>query len=152
MSLHAADTLTDTAAGLSAIPGRVADTLRAGGVPLTLQRLAIGQVLFSAPVHMTADEVLSAVKAIMPEISRATVYNNLKLFVQQHLLRELYIDAERTVFDSNTSPHHHCFVVDTGELVDIPAGTLKVVGAAELPTDYEVDAVEVIMRVRKKST
>ncbi len=125
--------------------------LRLAGIPLTLQRLAIGQIMLSAPVHLTADQVFSRVKALIPEISRATVYNTLKLFSEKGLVRELIIDAERTVFDSNTAPHPHIYNAETGELTDINAGDLQVVGSAKLPEDVEVEAVDIVVRVRKKA-
>jgi Fur family transcriptional regulator, iron response regulator len=138
------------------IPGLLDGTgvdarLRSAGIPLTLQRLAVGQVMLCAPVHLTADQVLARVKGLMPEISRATVYNTLKLFSEKGLVRELIIDADRTVFDSNTVPHPHIYNTDTGELTDIAAGDLKVVGSATLPDGLEVEAVDIVVRVRKKA-
>ncbi len=124
--------------------------LRSAGVPLTLQRLAVGQVMLCAPVHLTADQVLARVKGLIPEISRATVYNTLKLFSEKGLVRELIINSERTVFDSNTSPHPHIYNAETGELTDIGAGDLKVVGSAKLPDGVEVESVDIVVRVRKK--
>jgi Fur family iron response transcriptional regulator len=129
----------------------VGDRLRLAGIPLTLQRLAIGQIMLCAPVHLTADQVFSNVKGLIPEISRATVYNTLKLFTEKGLVRELIIDAERTVFDSNTAPHPHIYNSETGELTDINAGDLKVVGSAKLPDGLEVEAVDIVVRVRRKA-
>ena len=128
----------------------IAARLRSAGVSLTLQRLAVGQVVLCGPVHLTADQVLARVKRLIPEISRATIYNTLKLFSEKGLVRELVIDADRTVFDSNTEPHPHIYNADTGELTDIAAGDLKVVGAAKLPDGVELEAVDIVVRVRSK--
>ena len=35
---------------------------------------------------------------------------------EQGLLRELPIDGEATVYDSNLTPHHHLYHEDTGEV------------------------------------
>ena len=137
--------------GMGLLDGTGVDArLRQAGIPLTLQRLAVGQVMLCAPVHLTADQVLSRVKGLIPEISRATVYNTLKLFSERGLVRELVIDSERTVFDSNTSPHPHIYNTETGELTDIGAADLRVVGSAKLPGDMEIEAVDIVVRVRKK--
>lgn len=128
----------------------VAEKLRAAGVPLTLQRLAIGQAMLSAPVHLTADQVLARVRAQMPEVSRATVYNTLKLFVDRGLARELVIDAERVVFDSNVEPHHHLYEIESGQLTDVSAADLKVVGSPSLPADVDLESIEVVLRVRRR--
>lgn len=133
-----------------AADGAIADRLRAAGIPLTLQRLVVAQILLARPAHLSADQILAAARAVMPEISRATIYNTLKLLSEKHLVRELNIDAECTVYDSNTDPHHHLYLIETGELIDVPASQMKLVGAPDLPPGVELDAVEVIMRVRKK--
>ncbi|MBC9073103.1 transcriptional repressor [Thauera sp. CAU 1555] len=124
--------------------------LRAAGIPVTLQRLEIARVLLPRPVHMSADQVLSEVRATVPETSRATVYNTLKLFREKKLVKELIVDPDRVVFDSNTDPHYHLYDVTTGELTDVSADELQVVGVPQLPPDIELEEVDVIIRVRGK--
>lgn len=128
----------------------LADRLRASGVSLTLQRLVIARVLLARPVHLTADQVWGRAKELMPEISRATVYNTLDLFERSGLLRRLIIDAEKVVFDSNTAPHHHLYDASTGEVIDIAPGELKVIGMPSLPADMELEDVDVVVRVRRR--
>ncbi len=128
----------------------LADRLRGAGVALTLQRLVIARVLLSRPVHLTADQVWGRAKEIMPEISRATVYNTLDLFERSALLRRLIIDAERVVFDSNTAPHHHLYDAGTGEVIDIAPGELRVIGMPTLPPGMELEDVDVVVRVRRR--
>ena len=124
--------------------------LRAAGIPVTLQRLEIARVLLPRPVHMSADQVLGEVRATVPETSRATVYNTLKLFREKKLVKELIVDPDRVVFDSNTDPHYHLYDVTTGELTDVSADELQVVGVPQLPPDIELEEVDVIIRVRGK--
>lgn len=133
------------------VSDRIADLLRSRGVPLTLQRLAIAHILFIRPVHLTADQILARAQKIVPEISRATVYNSLKLFKEKGLLRELVVDPARIVYDSNTSPHYHLYNSDTGEMIDVPAGQLQIIGAALLPAGVEMDELDVIIRVHNKA-
>lgn len=128
----------------------VAQRLRHAGVPVTLQRLEIARVLLARPVHLSADQVLTQVRARSPEISRATVYNTLRLFREKNLVKELIVDPERVVYDSNTDPHYHMYDIDTGELTDVSAEELKVVGVPQLPGHIELDQVDVIIRVRGK--
>jgi Fur family iron response transcriptional regulator len=147
-----ADTPASEGAGSDFVASdRIAELLRAKGVPLTLQRLAVAQILFLRPVHMTADQIHARAQAIMPEISRATVYNTLKLFRDKGLLRELVVDPARIVYDSNTSPHYHLYNTDTGEMTDVPAGHLQVIGTTLLPAGVELDELDIIIRVRNKS-
>jgi len=125
--------------------------LREAGIPPTLQRLAIAQVLFTRPVHRSADQVLARVREAMPEVSRATVYNTLKLFREKNMVRELVVDPERVFYDSNTAPHYHLFDVRTGELCDVAADELRIVGTPQLPPGMELEEVDVIIRVRSKA-
>lgn len=125
------------------------ETLRRAGIPLTLQRLAVAQVILHEPIHLTAEQVLARARAIMPEISRATVYNTLRLFADHGLVRELAIDAGRTVFDSNVAPHHHLYDIDTRELIDIDATELKLIGTPNLPDGVDLQGVDIVLRVRR---
>jgi len=129
----------------------IAERLRAAGISLTLQRLVIARVLLSRPIHLTADQVWARARVIMPEISRATVYNTLDLFERSNLLRRLIIDSEKVVFDSNTAPHHHLYDASTGEVTDISPGELKVIGMPSLPPGMELEDVDVVVRIRPRA-
>ncbi len=128
----------------------ISEKLRKAGVPLTMQRLAIAQVLLAKPAHMTPDQILTEVQKNMAEISRATVYNTLNLFKEKGLVRELIVGPGQAVYDSNTSPHFHIYNVVTGEMSDIPAGDLKVVGKTALLAGVKLEEVDVIIRVNNK--
>lgn len=125
--------------------------LRHAGIQPTLQRIAVAAVLLPQPVHRTAEQVLLAARAVQPDISRATVYAVLQLFVRQGLLKELPIDGAATVYDSNLLPHHHLYHVDTGEVTDLPAGQLQVLGLPTLGDGLEMAEVDVIVRVRARA-
>ena len=120
------------------------------GIPVTAQRLAIARVLLPQPVHLSAEQVLQRAAQYTNDLSRATVYNTLKLFTARGLLRELAIEPGKTMFDSNPEPHHHLYNSATGELTDIPADTLRVSGAPVLPDGLELEQIEVIVRVRPR--
>lgn len=126
------------------------ERLRRAGIPVTRQRLAIAEVLFARPIHLSAEQILGHAREWMPEVSRATVYNTLKLFREKNMVRELIVDPERVFYDSNTEPHYHLFDVRTGELSDISAEELQVVGTPVLPAGLELEEVDVIIRVRSR--
>lgn len=124
------------------------ERLQQAGIPPTLPRVAIARVLLSAPVHMTADQVYAQVHETASSVSRATVYNTLGLFCEKKLLRELLVDPQRVVYDSNTSPHFHLYNADTGMVTDIDAAQLQIIGAPTLPPGLALEEVDVIIRVR----
>lgn len=126
------------------------ERLRGAGISPTRQRSEIARVLLARPVHMTAEQVLTAVREREPEVSRATVYNTLALFCAKGLLRELAVDRERVVYDSGLHPHHHLVDIDSGEVRDLPAGPWPAIDPAQLPAGFELAGVEVIVRVRRR--
>lgn len=127
------------------------ERLRAHGIGPTRQRLRIAHVLLEAPQHLSADQVLAAVNREQPAVSKATVYNTLRLFTEYGLLREVIVDPTRVFYDSTTQPHHHFYNPRTGELIDIPAERLAVSGLPPAPPGTEPAEVEVIVRLRERA-
>jgi Fur family transcriptional regulator, iron response regulator len=138
----------DTFAGLFGEAG-LAERLRSAGIPLTLQRLAVAQVMLAGPAHLTADDVLRRVRAAMPDLSRATVYNTLKLFKEKGLVRDIVV-PDHVVFDSTAAPHFHFYNIETGEVTDVPAGDITLVGTPTAPPGFELDDIDVVVRVRRR--
>lgn len=122
------------------------------GVQPTSQRLAIAAVLLNRPQHLSADEVLHRLRTDGERVSKATVYNTLKLFCDQGLLRTVDVDPVRQYYDSRTEPHHHFFNVDTGELTDIDPQDIALSVAAELPPGTVTEGTEVLIRVRTQTS
>jgi Fe2+ or Zn2+ uptake regulation protein len=88
------------------------DRLRARGYRLTAQRRVIAEVLEGDNLHLTADEVLHRAAAVMPEISRATVYSTLQQFAELGEVLELSLDGRSKRYDPNVDPAHHHLVCD----------------------------------------
>lgn len=126
-------------------------SLRQAGVPVTHQRIEIARVLFSAPVHLSADQVWANVRELSPDVSRATVYNTLRLFSEKKMIRELFVDPQRVVYDSTVTPHFHLYNMDTGEVRDVADDELRLVGEPVLPEGVVLEEINVIVRVRNRT-
>ncbi len=122
--------------------------LRDAAIQPTLQRMAVASVLLDKPAHMTAEQVMAAARERVPDLSRATVYAVLQLFVSRGLIKELPVEGAATVYDSNTAPHHHLYDVETGEVADVPESLLQVNGLPAALAGLELAGVDVIVRVR----
>ena len=122
--------------------------LRAHSVTPTAQRMQIAQILFAKPAHFSAEEVYLLVNQARPSVSKATVYNTLGLFVRRGLIKEVLVDPSKVFYDSNTSPHHHFYDIDSGELQDIAQDQITVNELPKLPNGKCLDSVEVLVRVR----
>lgn len=129
-------------------PEPVAATLDRHGISPTRQRREIASILLGKPRHVTAEQVMEALAQRGHRVSKATVYNTLRLFVDRGLLREIHADATSTVYDTTSTPHHHFLNVDTGELQDIDIDAVSFANLPDVPAGTVADSVEVIIRVR----
>jgi Fur family iron response transcriptional regulator len=126
----------------------VAQMLAGRGVLPTAQRIDIALMMLGKPQHLSAEQVIGAIRATGLRISKATVYNTLNLFCERGLLRAVDVDPTRQYYDSSTGPHHHFYNVDTGELTDIPLESVALNVETALPPGTEQAGVEVVVRVR----
>jgi len=129
-------------------PEQAADRLREHGVVPTEQRVGIARVLFSCATHFSAEQILARVNAASARVSKATVYNTLRLFREKGLLREVIVDPSRVFYDPNMAPHHHFYNLDTGVLTDIPAEQIHVSGVPRLPAGMVEEGIEIVIRTR----
>jgi Fur family transcriptional regulator, iron response regulator len=124
--------------------------LQSHGLKPTDQRIRVAEILMSAPTHMTAEQILAAVRAGSEHVSKATVYNTLKVLADTGLVRQIHLDPERSVYDSTRTPHHHFHNLETGELRDIRPEEIAFSRFPELPEGMEAESVEVVVRLRRK--
>jgi len=125
-----------------------AQMLAGRGVLPTAQRIDIALMMLDRPQHLSAEQVIGAIRATGLRISKATVYNTLNLFCERGLLRAVDVDPTRQYYDSSTGPHHHFYNIDTGELTDIPLEAVALNVETALPAGTEQAGVEVVVRVR----
>lgn len=94
------------------------DTLKTTGVRITPQRHAILEYLIESMTHPTADDIYKALEHRFPNMSVATVYNNLRVFRESGLVRELTYGDNASRFDFVTSKHYHIICESCGKIVD----------------------------------
>ncbi len=119
------------------------------GLRITDQRLALCSLLFAdgQARHVTAEDVYDQAKQQGVGMSLATVYNTLHRFTDAGLLRKVQIDPGRVWFDTNLNEHHHMYDEDTGQLIDIPAGSLGSVTLPKLKANKQVNRVDLVIRI-----
>lgn len=117
----------------------------------TSQRLVIAGMLFERDQHVTAEQLLTELRAQGQRVSKATVYNTLNLFAARRLIRPLNFDPARCSFDSNMTPHFHMHEVDSGEIIDIAPDDIAFAKLPRLPEGTELLDVEVVLRIRRKA-
>ena len=131
---------------------RVIDLLRRADLRPTRQRLALAKLLFeNGHRHVTAESLHEEALGKNFDVSLATVYNTLHQFVEVGLLREIFVDASRSYFDTNTTEHHHLFFESSGRVEDVPADQVVVSELPPPPEGMKVRRVDVIIRLSEAS-
>lgn len=125
--------------------------LKTAGLRPTRQRVSLAGLLFVAGErHVTADQLLHEAQALRMPLSRATVYNCLRQFVEAGLIREVAIFGSTLWYDTATGSHSHFFDETRSILSDMPdnvADTLKIAA----PPGRRIVGVDVIVRLRDEN-
>jgi Fur family peroxide stress response transcriptional regulator len=123
-------------------------SLRAAGLKLTPQRLAIVRELAADPTHPTAQELFERLRPALPTMSFATVYNTLDALTAAGLCAALSLSPGASRFDPNMRPHHHMVCDRCGLVRDVPleGEPVEASGGAAIAPGFEVRSVELIYR------
>lgn len=96
------------------------DYLTSYGIKPSMQRIAVMDYLLRNMTHPSAEDIYSALMKDMPTLSRTTVYNTLRLFVESGAVNQLTIDERTSNFDSDMHPHAHFLCTKCGKVYDVP--------------------------------
>lgn len=96
--------------------------LKNAGLRLTLQRIAICELLAATDKHPTAQEIHEALKPKYPTLSLATVYNTLETLVDLGVINSLGSAGDDAVhYDADTSPHVNLACTSCHRVIDLPS-------------------------------
>ena len=116
------------------------DALKSTGVRITPQRNAIFEYMIHSTTHPTADDIYRALEKSFPNMSVATVYNNLRVFKKAGLVKELTYGDSSSRFDFVTHDHYHMICNGCGKIVDFHyPGLDEVEHLASHVTGFQVD-------------
>ena len=92
--------------------------LRAKGRRVTRQRRLIWDALSADPErHLSADDVVTSVRAELPRVNPSTVYRTLDLLVAEGLLRRTDLGSGRAFYEvAHEHPHHHVVCESCGDV------------------------------------
>lgn len=83
-------------------------------------RIKIYSYLDKGMVHPTVDEIYMDLSEIFPTLSKTTVYNTLKLFVEKKLVRGVNLHDNKMRYEIVRSDHAHLKCDVCSEIYDIP--------------------------------
>ena len=100
------------------------------GIQPSVQRARILEYLYRERVHPTADDIYERLHPEIPTLSRTTVYNTVKLFLEHGLVQPLVIEEKEVRYDIDTSYHGHFKCERCGKVFDF---TAPLSGVSEIP-------------------
>jgi Fur family peroxide stress response transcriptional regulator len=112
---------------------------REQGVPLTVQRRAVLEVLAGRLDHPTADQIFDEVTHHLPDLSRTTVYRVLDTLVAMGVIHKAQHLGSAARYDPNTERHHHLTCVSCHKVVDVEDGALDQIKVPKASSkDFEI--------------
>ncbi|MFV9511373.1 Fur family transcriptional regulator [Tepidibacillus sp. LV47] len=115
--------------------------LKNNGIRITPQRHAILTYLYQTNSHPTADEIYKSLEEKFPNMSVATVYNNLRVFKEANLIQELSFGDNSSRFEINISKHYHIICKKCGRIEDFSYPCIMdIEKIAEEKTRYKIDS------------
>ena len=100
---------------------RTYDYLLSFNVKPSVQRMAIMDYLLTHRTHPSIDEIYLALYDDIPTLSKTTVYNTLKLFVEHGAAQMLTIDEKNACYDADITLHAHFLCKKCNKIFDFPA-------------------------------
>lgn len=114
---------------------------------LTRQRREVYEVLLGERDHPTATEVFLRVKARVPTISLATVYNCLETLTQAGFVQQVNLDRAPSRYCPNTREHGHFYCEQCSRVTDVEFnGAPCSNGTLQLPRGAIVQHVDISLK------
>lgn len=92
--------------------------LKEKGLKITPQRLVVMEAIFQLNNHPSAENIIEYVKEKFPNISVATVYKVLDIFVEKGILKKVKTDKDVMRYEGYLERHHHLFCDKTHQIKD----------------------------------
>jgi Fur family transcriptional regulator, peroxide stress response regulator len=96
------------------------NAIRQSGRRVTQQRRIICSYLAANHSHPTPSRVFADLSREHPELSRATVYNTLKMLQELGAIVEISFGDGHTHYETNTAPHINLVCLRCHSIIDLP--------------------------------
>ena len=116
-------------------------TLKDAGHRLTPQRLLILSAVRHSEGHITAGEILNAVKESYPYIDTSTVYRTLDMLKQMRLVSETHMGDDQHRYEwVDAERHHHMICHDCDRVASMDDSFIEALGKQIMNAyDFETD-------------
>lgn len=128
----------------------IRELLLKSNIQPTVQRISLLKYILCEADHPTADEIKIWADKNLGQISQATIYNTLNVFVEAGILRMFkFPHTDKVIYDCNTCDHYHFLDEGSGKLYDVEAS--QVLLTEQLPENYKVKSFDILFKGELKS-
>ena len=85
----------------------------------TIQKQVIYEAVNELKIHPSSDEIYEYVRIKYPNISRGTVFRNLKQMADNSEIKRVEVPNSADRFDFNCSDHYHMLCKECGRVYDV---------------------------------
>ena len=96
----------------------IGEYLKHAEIRPSLLRIKIYNYLYENKNHPTVDMIYQDLSPEIPTLSKTTVYNTLKLFVEKNITQIINIEDNETRYDADISTHGHFKCLNCGGIYD----------------------------------
>lgn len=89
------------------------------GISASFQRIKILEYLFLNRTHPSVEDIYKDLSSELLTLSKTTVYNTLKLFVEKNIVKAIGIEKDFVRYDIDISPHSHFKCIKCGKIYDL---------------------------------
>ncbi len=116
--------------------------LREKGLKATPQRLLILNIIKEGG-HIDIEDIYNKLKKIIPSISIATIYKNLKLLVDKGIIKDVNISSFKQMYEVNTKEHIHLICKKCRKIYDLDFREIDIKNFIEKKIDDKIDKIEI---------
>lgn len=112
----------------------------------THQRRVIYETVMAMHGHPSPELLYEAVRKKIPSISLATVYKNVRTFLDSEMLREVSLHHGSIRVEPHESEHHHAVCVRCRQITDLDLGSFNTASLrikTKLPRGFRITRVAV---------
>ena len=114
------------------------------GLAATHQRQVIYEVIMSLPGHPSPEDIYGRARRKIPSMSLATVYKNIRTFLDSGMLREVSLHHGSMRVETNDQSHHHLVCTKCKSIFDLNEESLEPLRFRhKLPRDFQVERFSV---------
>ncbi len=109
----------------------------------THQRRVIYDTVMSLQAHPSPELIYDKVRRKIPSISLATIYKNVRTFLESGMLREVSMHHGSLRVEPNEREHHHLVCVRCKDITDLDPESLGPVRIKDRPRGFRVTRISV---------